>query len=73
MRPYYEGFTHEALLTFCCEWRGIFPSCGTRRIAETAAYLVDGLIARVPMCQLGLSFSSASRRLFAMHLALPLP
>jgi hypothetical protein len=44
-----------------------------RRIAETAAYLVDGLIPRVPMCQWVPSFSIGPRSLFAVHLALLAP
>ena len=40
---------HEKLVAFSCKRRGICPSCGARRMAETAAHLVDHLIPRVPV------------------------
>jgi transposase-like zinc-binding protein len=42
---------HEKLVAFSCKRRGICPSCGARRMAETAAHLVDHLIPRVPVRQ----------------------
>ncbi len=47
--------------------RGICPSCGTRRMAETAAYLVDNILPRVPVRQWVLSFPIPLRSLFAVH------
>ena len=32
---------HDKLLTFICKRRGFCPSCGARRMAQTAAHLVD--------------------------------
>ena len=32
---------HEELVAFSCKRRGICPACGARRMAETAAHLVD--------------------------------
>jgi hypothetical protein len=32
---------HEMLVAFSCKRRGFCPSCGARRMAETAAHLVD--------------------------------
>ena len=32
---------HEKLVAFSCKRRGFCPSCGARRMAETAAHLVD--------------------------------
>lgn len=49
--------THEKLVAFSCKRRGFCPSCGARRMAESAAYLVDQVIARVPVRQWVLSFS----------------
>ena len=45
----------DTLVAFSCKRRGICPSCGTRRIAETAAYLVDNAIPRAPVRQWVLS------------------
>ena len=58
---------HEKLVAFSCKRRGICPSCGARRMAETAAHLVDHLIPRVPVRQWVLSFPIALRILFAAH------
>ena len=43
------------------------PSCGMRRMAETAAELVDNLLPRVPERQWALSFPMPLRSLFAVH------
>ena len=40
---------HEKLVAFSCKRRGSCPSCGARRMAETAANLVDQVIPRVPV------------------------
>ena len=34
---------HEKLVAFFCKRRGIRPSCGARRMVETAAHLVEWL------------------------------
>ena len=47
--------------------RGICPSCGGRRMAETAAWLVDRVIPQVPVRQWVLSFPIPLRSLFAVH------
>ena len=46
---------HDFLVAFSCKTRGLCPSCDTRRMAETAAYLVDHVLPRVPMRQWVLS------------------
>ncbi len=46
---------------------GICPSCGTRRTAQTAAYLVARVIPHVPVRQWALSFPIPLRSLFAVH------
>jgi hypothetical protein len=35
----------ELLLPFSCKLRGICPSCNTRRMSNTAAHLMDHVIA----------------------------
>jgi Transposase zinc-binding domain/Putative transposase len=57
----------DTLVAFSCKRRGICPSCGTRRMAETAAYLVDHIIPRVPVRQWVLSFPIPLRSLFAVY------
>ena len=40
---------HDKLVAFSCELRGFCPSCGARRMAQTAAHLVDHVIPHVPV------------------------
>ncbi len=43
--------THEKLVAFSCKRRGFCPACGARRMAETAAHLVEQVIPHVPVRQ----------------------
>jgi Transposase zinc-binding domain/Putative transposase len=56
---------HEQLVAFSCKRRGFCPSCGARRMAETAAHLVDHVIPPVPVRQWVLSLPIPLRLLFA--------
>jgi len=48
---------HEFLVAFSCRVRGICPSCGARRMHDTAAHLVDRVLPRrVPVRQWVLTF-----------------
>jgi hypothetical protein len=49
----------DLLVAFSCKGRGICPSCGGRRMADTAAHLVDRVLPRFPVRQwvLSLPFS----------------
>ena len=58
---------HEKLVAFSCKKRGFCPACGARRMAETAAHLVDCVIPRVPVRHWVLSFPIPLRVLFASH------
>ncbi len=58
---------HEKLVAFSCKRRGICPACGARRMAETAAHLVDDVIPQVPVRQWVLSFPIPLRFLLAAH------
>jgi hypothetical protein len=51
-----QGCVRDTLAAFSCKRRGICPSCGTRRMVETAAYLVNHILPRVPVRQWVLSF-----------------
>src|SRR5438132_4228594 len=42
---------HEMLLVFSCKRRGFCPSCAGRRMAQTAAHLVERVIPWVPTRQ----------------------
>ncbi|MGH2524852.1 MAG: transposase zinc-binding domain-containing protein, partial [Anaerolineales bacterium] len=58
---------HEKFVAFSCKRRGFCASCGARRMAETAAHLVDHVIPRVPVRQWVISFPIPLRLLFAAH------
>ena len=45
----------EKLLAFSCKRRGFCPSCGARRMADSAALLVDDILPHQPMRQWVLS------------------
>ena len=51
----------ERLVPFSCKRRGFCPSCGGRRMADTAAHLVDRVLPRVPVRQWVLTLPFALR------------
>ncbi len=55
----------DALVAFSCKGRGFCPSCGGRRMAESAAHLVDHVFPRVPVRQWVISFPWTIRYLLA--------
>jgi len=57
----------ERLVAFSCKRRGFCPSCGARRMAETAALLADEVFPDVPLRQWVISFPFPLRFLFAAH------
>ena len=42
---------HDKLVAFSCKRRGFCPSCGARRMVQTAAHLVDRAVPLVPVRQ----------------------
>jgi ribosomal protein S27E len=60
-----EDCRHERLVAFSCKRRGFCPSCGARRMIDSAALLVDTILPRLPMRQWVLSFPFHLRLLFA--------
>ena len=60
-----ESCHAEHLVAFSCKRRGFCPSCGARRMAESAALLVDDVLPEQPMRQWVLSFPFQLRFLFA--------
>ncbi len=55
----------EKLVAFSCKKRGFCPSCGARRMAETAALLADEVLPERPLRQWVLSLPIALRFLLA--------
>jgi len=55
----------EHLVAFSCKKRGFCPSCGARRMAESAALLVDEVLPEQPVRQWLLSVPYPLRFLFA--------
>ncbi len=65
LRLHCGGCKQDQLLAFSCKRRGFCPSCGAKRMSETAAYLVDHVIPSVPVRQWVLSLPIALRVLLA--------
>ena len=57
----------EKLVAFSCKKRGFCPSCGGRRMAETAALLADEVLPDRPLRQWVLSLPHALRFLLAVN------
>ena len=60
-----DACRHEKLVAFSCKRRGFCPSCGARRMADTAAHLVEHVLPKQPIRQWVLSFPYPLRFLFA--------
>jgi hypothetical protein len=60
-----DACRHNHLVPFSCKGRGFCPSCGGRRMAERAAYLVDHVLPDVPIRQWVLSLPYRLRYLLA--------
>lgn len=58
---------HEKLVAFSCKRRGFCPSCGARRMVDSAALLVDEVLPRAPYRQWVLSVPFQLRFLFAAY------
>ena len=64
-----SAYAPIAVVAFSCKRRGFCPSCGARRMAESAALLVDEVFPKQPVCQWVLSFPYPLRFLFASRAA----
>jgi len=62
-----EACHHEKLVAFSCKRRGFCPSCGARRMADSAAHLVDAVLPKRPIRQWVLSVPYPLRFLFATN------
>lgn len=62
-----ESCHHEKLVAFSCKRRGFCPSCGARRMVESAALLVDEVLPPRPIRQWVLTVPFPLRFLFAAY------
>jgi hypothetical protein len=51
VRVHCDTCGHDRVVAFSCKGRGFCPSCGGRRMADTAAHLVDRVLPEVPVRQ----------------------
>ncbi|MBL8724363.1 MAG: transposase [Planctomycetes bacterium] len=64
-RVHCDGCGHDDVVAFSCKGRGFCPSCGSARMVDTAAWLVDAVIPAVPVRQWVLSLPYRLRALCA--------
>jgi ribosomal protein S27E len=67
LRLHCEDCHHERLIAFSCKRRGFCPSCGARRMAKSAALLVDEVSPKAPIRQWVLSLLFQLRFLLASY------
>ena len=60
----------EMLVAFSCKGRGVCPSCGARRMHDSAAHLVDRVFPFIPVRQWVISWPKWLRPYLARHPAL---
>jgi hypothetical protein len=65
LRIHCDACHAEHLVAFSCKCRGFCPSCGPRRMVESAALLADGVFPEQPVRQWVLSVPYPLRFLFA--------
>ena len=70
LRVHCAGCGHDRIVPFSCKGRGFCPSCGGRRMSESAAHLVDSVIPEVPVRQWVLSLPFSLRFALARDHAL---
>ena len=58
-----DSCRHEHLVAFSCKRRGFCPSCGARRMVESAAHLVDHVFPEAPVRQWVLTFPECGGKL----------
>ena len=61
LRLHCDECGHDRLVAFSCKRRGFCPSCGGRRMADTAAHLVDRVLPEAPVRQWVLTLPYALR------------
>ncbi|MGD0529759.1 MAG: transposase, partial [Polyangiaceae bacterium] len=66
-RAYCDACGHDLLVAFTCKSRTVCPSCSGRRMANTAAAIVDRVLPDVPVRQYVLSLPYEPRKLAAFQ------
>jgi hypothetical protein len=61
LRVHCDACGRDRLVPFSCKGRGFCPSCGGRRMADTAAHLIDRVLPAVPVRQWVLTLPFALR------------
>ncbi len=69
-RAFCPSCGHDFLIAFSCKGRGICGSCNARRMAETAAHLVEHVFPQVPVRQWVISFPKRLRYFLHRDMAL---
>ena len=69
LRVHCDDCGKDDVVAFSCKGRGFCPSCGTARMVDTAAWLVDAVIPEVPVRQWVLSLPFRVRTLCAYDAA----
>ena len=67
LRVVCDDCKHEKLVAFSCKKRGFCPSCGARRMAESAKLLIDDVLQGYPVRQWVLSLPIPLRLLLARY------
>ena len=67
LRARCESCSHEHLVAFSCKRRGFCPSCGGRRMSESAIHLVEEVLPIKPIRQWVISFPVQIRLLLAVR------
>src|SRR5213596_807259 len=61
LRVHCDACGEDRVVAFSCKGRAVCSSCGGRRMADTAAHLVDRVLPKVPVRQWVLSLPFALR------------
>ncbi len=67
LRLHCDACHRDLLVAFTCQGRGVCPSCASRRMANSAAHIVDRVLPAVPVRQWVLSLPFELRRLAAFR------
>jgi Transposase zinc-binding domain len=67
LRLHCDACHRDLLVAFTCQGRGVCPSCAGRRMANSAAHIVDRVLPAVPVRQWVLSLPFELRRLAAFR------
>ena len=72
LRVHCDTCGEDRIVPFSCKGRGFCNSCGGRRMADTAAHLVDRVFPKVPVRQWVLSLPFSLRYRLHFHMLVPM-